>query len=233
MKLIVNIPKKLYNKCKRTSSRSVSRSDVNSFSSTGTASSESSSSSSSFVDSSLKKKKKQKENGLATPTSVLPPTLSNEISPDHWSLVSPDVYFEIEQAFKMIDRDGDGKITRNELEALLLRVGAEPPSPEELSLLLSEVDRNGDGSISLEEFGAISSAFGPPACDSELRDAFDFFDTDHDGKITAQELFNVFRAIGDARCTLEDCHRMISGVDKNQDGFVCYEDFCRMMELQR
>lgn len=133
----------------------------------------------------------------------------------------------------MIDRDGDGKITRDELEALLLRVGAEPPSPEELSLLLSEVDRNGNGSISLEEFGAISSAFGPPACDSELRDAFDFFDTDHDGKITAEELFNVFRAIGDARCTLDECRRMISGVDKNQDGFVCYQDFCRMMELQR
>lgn len=164
---------------------------------------------------------------------MLPPSLSNEISADEWSEISADVYLEIEQAFRLIDRDGDGKITRQELEALLIRVGAEPPTPEELSMLLSEVDRDGDGCISLEEFGAISSVFLPPACDSELRDAFDFFDTDHDGKITAEELFNVFRAIGDARCTLEDCRRMISGVDKNQDGFVCFDDFCRMMELQR
>lgn len=229
---IPNIPRKIYNKYKGSKSRSVSRSDdpLNSFSSTGTSSSESSTPSSS---SSAIKKRHKSANRPGTPTSVLPPTLSSEISADEWSEISAEVYFEIEQAFKMIDRDGDGKITREELEALLLKVGAEPPSREELSMLLSEVDRNGDGCISLQEFGAISSAFGPPACDSELRDAFDFFDTDHDGRITAVELHNVFGKIGDGRCTLEDCGRMISGVDKNGDGFVCFEDFSRMMELQR
>ncbi|CBI30075.3 unnamed protein product, partial [Vitis vinifera] len=127
--------------------------------------------------------------------------------------------------------DGDGKITKRELEALLSRVGVEPPSEEEIMMMLSEVDRDGDGCISLEEFGAISSAFGP-ACDTELRDAFCFFDTDRDGKITAEELNQVFAAIGDDRCTLEDCQRMIAGVDKNGDGFVCFEDFSRMMEQQ-
>lgn len=132
----------------------------------------------------------------------------------------------------MIDGDGDGKIHKEELSAILTRVGSDPPTEEELVQLLNEVDVNGDGCISLQEFGAISSAFGPPACDSELRDAFDFFDADHDGKITADELFSVFRQIGDSRCTLEECRRMIRGVDKNGDGFVCFEDFCIMMEQQ-
>ncbi|XP_031110505.1 probable calcium-binding protein CML36 [Ipomoea triloba] len=159
---------------------------------------------------------------ISTPTSVLP-ALNHEISPDEW----PGVYAELVQAFKLIDRDDDGKIRKEELEALLSQVGAEPPTREELRLMLSEVDRDGDGCISLEEFSVLSSAFAPPSCDSELRDAFDFFDTDHDGKITAEELFNVFRTIGDSRCTLEDCRRMIVGVDNNGDGFVCFEDFCR------
>ncbi|CAI9093067.1 OLC1v1028474C1 [Oldenlandia corymbosa var. corymbosa] len=92
---------------------------------------------------------------------------------------------------------------REGLEELLIKVGTEPPNKEELSLLFTKVDRNGDGCIILEEFGAISSAFGPPACDSELLDAF------------------------------EDCRQMINGVDKNRDGFICFEDFSRMMELQR
>ncbi|MCD7461831.1 hypothetical protein HAX54_047204 [Datura stramonium] len=219
MKLIKNFPKKLFNYKK---SRSISRSDNPSFGS-GTASSSSDSDSQGGF---------KKPAGLSTPTSVLP-TLSNGISADEWSEISAEVYAELVHAFQMMDSDGDGKIRKEELEAILSRVGTEPPSKEELMLLLNEVDRDGDGCISLEEFGAISSAFGPPACDSELRDAFDFFDADHDGKITAEELFNVFRTIGDGRCTLEECRRMIRGVDKNGDGFVCFEDFSLMMEQQR
>ncbi|XP_023741483.1 probable calcium-binding protein CML36 [Lactuca sativa] len=176
---------------------------------------------------------KSKSNGLATPTSVLP-THSHEVSSDEWSEISADIQFELVQAFRIMDTDGDGRITRAELEALLSRIGgAEPVTPEEVSLMLNEIDRDGDGSISLEEFGVISSAFGPPSCDDELRGAFEFFDTDHDGMITADELFAVFKSIGDGQCTLEDCRRMISSVDKNGDGFVCFEDFTRMMEQQR
>jgi calcium-binding protein CML len=100
-------------------------------------------------------------------------------------------------------------------------------------MMLSEVDRNGEGCISVEALlSRVGSACGP-ACDTELRETFDFFDADHDGKITAEELLSVFSAIGDERCTLDDCRRMIDGVDKNGDGFVCFEDFSRMMELQR
>lgn len=148
---------------------------------------------------------------------------------------SDDISFDLVQAFKLIDKDNDGKITREELENLLSLVGgAEPPSQDEIATMLSEVDADGDGCISLEEWGAIgSAAFGPPSCDTELREAFDFFDADKDGKITAEELHAVFDAIGGERCTLDECRRMISGVDKNGDGFVCFEDFSRMMEQQR
>ncbi|XP_027072278.1 probable calcium-binding protein CML36 [Coffea arabica] len=233
MKLAKIVPRKLLNKYKRSQSRSVSRSDdlLNSFSSSGTSSSSDSSSSTSSLSNSksVKKKLRTSKGSPPTPTSVLPPTLSSEITADEWSEISGGVYEDVKEAFKMIDKDGDGKITREELEALLSRVGAEPPSAEELNMLLSEVDRDGDGCISLEEFEAIGSAFGPPSCDSEMRDAFDFFDTDHDGRITAEELYNVFRVIGDGQCTLDECQRMISGVDKNGVGFVCFEDFSRMM----
>ncbi|KAK3014969.1 hypothetical protein RJ639_009201 [Escallonia herrerae] len=220
MKLSNINPKKLF-RTKKT--RSVSRSDDPSSFSFGTTSSDSPESS------------HHDKSGLGakTPTSVLP-TYSPEISSSsEWSEVSPDVYFDLIQAFKLIDGDGDGKITREELVALLSRVGGEPPSDEELKLMLSEVDREGNGCISLQEFGAIGSAFGQPACDAELRDVFDFFDTDRDGRITAEELSNVFASIGVGRFTLEECRRMISGADSKGDGFVCFEDFTLMMEQQR
>lgn len=132
-----------------------------------------------------------------------------------------------------MDRDKDGMVSRKELEALLSRLGAEPLSQEEVTMMLSDVDGEGHGCISVDALlTRVGSACGP-AGDTELRETFDFFDTDHDGKITAEELLSVFQTIGDERCTLEDCRRMIDGVDKNGDGFVCFEDFSRMMELQR
>ncbi|KAL6509048.1 hypothetical protein OROGR_023155 [Orobanche gracilis] len=158
-------------------------------------------------------------NCSSTPTSVLPE-------------ISADVYLELKQAFEMIDRDGDGKIMKGDLERLLCRLGSQPPNKEDLELILNEVDRDGDGCISLEEFYAIGPAFAPPARDGELREVFDFFDSDRDGRITSEELFTVFRTIGDARCTLEDCRRMIGGVDRNGYGFVCLEDFSLMMKVQ-
>lgn len=214
-------PKRLFRSKKDRSS--VSKSQPSSFGSV-------SSSSSSGSDGSTPHGKPGSERDVAdleTPTSVLP-----EISAE-WSNSSADMHVELMQESNLIDRDDDEKVTRKELEALLSRLGADPPSEEEVMMMLSEVDRDGNGCISVDALlNRVASACGP-ACDSELRGAFDFFDTDHDGRITAEELLGVFTAIGDERCTLEDCLRMIAGVDKNGDGFVCFEDFSRMMELQR
>lgn len=207
MKINSLSPKRLFRSKKDRSA--VSRSDPPSFGS-GTASSSSSDS-------------LHKPGGpAATPTSVLP---------GDWLEFSS---VDMAQAFRLIDRDNDGVVSRTELEALLKRLlGAEPPTQEEVAMMLSEVDGDGDGCIPLE---ALLHRFGPgcePAGDSELREAFEVFDTDHDGKISAEELLRVFTAIGDERCTLEECRRMIAEVDKNGDGFVCFQDFARMMDLQR
>ncbi|KAF2308167.1 hypothetical protein GH714_036093 [Hevea brasiliensis] len=174
-------PKRLFRSKKDRSI--VSRSDPSSYS-YGALSSTSS-------DSSISNDKQGSRGGVVdfgTPTTVLP-----EISGD-WSDISSDIYSELVQAFKLIDRDNDGIISRTELEALLSRLGAEPPSQEELAMMLSEVDQDAD---------------------EELRVAFEFFDTDQDGKITAEELLGVYKSIGDERCTLDDCRRMIADVDKN------------------
>jgi calcium-binding protein CML len=108
-------------------------------------------------------------------------------------------------------------------------------------MMLSEVDSDGRGLISVETImnrigsgsGSSNGSGSGPNPEEELREAFEVFDTDRDGRISAEELLRVFRAIGDERCTLEECRRMIAGVDKNRDGFVCFEEFSVMMELQR
>ncbi|ESR34501.1 putative calcium-binding protein CML36 [Citrus sinensis] len=221
MKLIEKLsPKRLFRSKSKKDRTSVSRSDPSSFSSSSTS------------DSSTHNKLGSAPDRVGTPTSVL-----HEISGD-WSDMSADISldmnYELVQACKLLDRDNDGVVLRSELEALLIRLGADPPTQEEVKSMLSEVDREGDGYIPLEALiSRVGNSSCEPACEPELKETFDFFDADHDGKITAEELFGVFTKLGDELCTLDDCRGMIALVDKNGDGFVCFEDFSRMMELQR
>ncbi|KAF8088359.1 hypothetical protein N665_0544s0009 [Sinapis alba] len=202
-------PKRLF---RSKSKSSVSRSEPSSFSSG--ASSSSSSSDGSYNN--------LKPRPAATPVSVLPG--------------DQDFYSELIQAFKLIDRDDDGVVSRRELAALLSRLSPEPPSQDEVTLMIQEVvSGDNDGCISLEELA--SRVAGTSSSDEEggsieMREVFEFFDVDHDGRISAEELHRVFGVIGDERCTIEECVRMIATVDGNGDGFVCFDDFCRMMELQ-
>ncbi|KAG1371151.1 calmodulin-like protein 3 [Cocos nucifera] len=207
---------------KKKKSRSISRGDA-SFASTATSSSSDSTSSCLHF----------------TPRSILPASPGrlpagkppSAAGSDEFWLLSP-ASSSISDLFAVFDRDGDGKITRQELEAVLRRLGgADPPTEEEVASMVAEVDLDGDGCISLEEFGAIGSAFGPPA-GGELREAFAVFDADGDGKISAEELLGVFVTLGDEGWTLEDCRRMIGEVDTDGDGFVCFEDFVRMMDAR-
>ena len=100
-----------------------------------------------------------------------------------------------------------------------------------MALMLGEVD--GDGITVESLMSYVGSGLETGSDPDELKEAFEVFDTDRDGRISAEELLRVFKAIGDERCTLEECRRMIEGVDRNGDGFVCFEDFSRMMDLQR
>ncbi|KAF8104635.1 hypothetical protein N665_0170s0011 [Sinapis alba] len=209
MKLAASLKRMFRSKSKASS---VSRSEPSSFSSA--ASSSSSSDGGSYGN--------LKPGPAATPISVLPQS-------------SGDFYTELVQAFKLIDRDDDGVVSRKDLAALLSKLSPEPPSPEEVSMMLREVDA--EGCISLEELasrvaGTSSGDQGRCVEKEEMREVFEFFDADRDGRISAEELHRVFGVIGDERCTIEECVRMIATVDRNGDGFVRFDDFCRMMELQ-
>ncbi|XP_062182724.1 probable calcium-binding protein CML36 [Phragmites australis] len=106
-------------------------------------------------------------------------------------------------------------VTREELEVALRRVVS---SEEELAEML------GEAGVVLEEMAAAE-----PADEGELKETFAVFDADGDGRISAEELRAVLASLGDERCSVEDCRRMIGGVDTDGDGFVCFDEFTRMM----
>ncbi|CAN8287000.1 unnamed protein product [Cochlearia groenlandica] len=146
-----------------------------------------------------------------------------------------DFRSELIQAFKLIDRDDDGVVSKVDLAALLSKLSPDPPSHEEVNLMLREIDGEGgeDGSISLEDLASrVVAGDSGETEETMMREVFEFYDADRDGRISEEELHRVFGVIGDERCTLEECRRMIAKVDSNGLGFVCFDDFCRMMDIQ-
>ncbi|GAB4861883.1 hypothetical protein Ancab_037138 [Ancistrocladus abbreviatus] len=161
------------------------------------------------------------------------------------SFAAMEVSNQLEQVFKFIDVNGDGKISPVELSEVLLRLGHDKSKvAEEVQGMVKEMDSNGDGFIDLNEY--MSVMLMNDVKDGEgvlhhhhhhhhgclehyLMDAFLVFDSDRNGLISAEELKHVLKSLGFDHCSMKECHLMIKGVDRDGDGFVDFEEFRIMM----
>ncbi|KAH1242415.1 putative calcium-binding protein CML25 [Glycine max] len=160
-------------------------------------------------------------------------TMSSSSSLPHAPPVSlhssrASVMEDLEYVFKKFDANGDGKISASELGSMMKSLG-QPATEEELKKLIREVDSDGDGHINLEEFTELNTKdVDPDEVLENLKDAFSIFDLDGNGSITAEELKMVMASLGDA-CSIEECRKMIAGVDGNGDGMINFDEFQIMM----
>ena len=135
---------------------------------------------------------------------------------------------EVRKIFNKFDKNGDGKISCSELKEMLGALGSKTSS-EEVRRMMEEIDQNGDGYIDIKEFADFHCTGAASGDDSkELRDAFDLYDLDKNGLISAAELHAVLKRLGE-KCSLGDCRRMIKNVDADGDGSVNFEEFKKMM----
>ncbi|KAL8044730.1 hypothetical protein ABFX02_08G064900 [Erythranthe guttata] len=133
---------------------------------------------------------------------------------------------QAESVFNMFDKNGDGKISRTELGAILSSLGSST-SAADAARLMSELDKDGDGFIDRSEFRAYKLG-GAGGDGEELKEAFALYDKDKNGKISATELHSVLTSLG-TKCSVKDCRKMIASFDVDGDGCMNFDEFKKMM----
>ena len=97
---------------------------------------------------------------------------------------SPDDIQELKEAFKALDKNGDGSITLEELKVGL----GHKQNAEKLIELLTAADTDGSGSIEYTEFIAATLDAQTYLKLDYLKTAFNMFDKDKSGKIDKNEI---------------------------------------------
>jgi len=136
------------------------------------------------------------------------------------------------QAFKdvfaMFDKDSSGTITANELGDIMRSLG-QKPTDSELQDMISEVDVDQSGAIDFDEFlKMMSTSVKQSDFAHETRAAFAVFDKDNSGTISADELRQVMKSLGED-LTDREIDEMIAEADKDRNGTIDYEEFVQLL----
>ena len=137
---------------------------------------------------------------------------------------------ENKEIFHEFDRDGDGFITPEDLKGALLSMGKKM-SDAEIKQLLYEADLDGDGKVSFKEFLRMNSSAKMRKIreDSELMEAFEYYDTNKDGLVSVSELQSALCRLG-MPVTEEEARKMIQKADTDGDEQVSFEEFVQLMK---
>lgn len=131
---------------------------------------------------------------------------------------------ELKKVFKTIDRNGDGRITYEELTKCYETVFGKEIVGIELNKIMEEVDGDSDGFIGYEEFLRVSVNKAKLLEEKNLKLSFETFDLNKDGKLSADEIKNV---LGHGHG--EYVKHLIQAIDEDNNQLIDFEEFKRLM----
>lgn len=133
---------------------------------------------------------------------------------------------ELREQFLRIDRDGNGKISRQELAEAFsqgLQAGAQAGICDDVGrwveAVFDSIDTDGSDSIEYTEWMAAALQEGCYRCEAAVAAAFRVFDRDGSGKISVHEFARVVRS------TPSEVAQWLPHFDKNGDGEIDLAEF--------
>jgi len=103
-------------------------------------------------------------------------------------------------------------------------------SENEFDNLISKLDQDGSGFIEYEEFLRATIDTETLLTEKNLEFAFNFFDKDGSGKLSAEEVKSILGVVSTEKDGGEIVKKVISEVDVNGDGEINFEEFKNLMK---
>ena len=135
---------------------------------------------------------------------------------------------EIEEAFHLLDADGDGTISTHDIKIALRAIGFEPTKKEILHMI-DDADAAASGSISLAAFMRMMTKkredLDP---DEEIKRAFRLFCEDGKDGIRAEDIKRVALELGET-LTDDELKDIVEEADRDNDGMISFDEFVYVM----
>ena len=142
------------------------------------------------------------------------------------NLVSKEFILKLNQEFRLLDQNGDGKISTDELLQAYLRVMDHGKAMVEVDKVMKSIDSNESGFIDYSEFVTACLKADVIANKDNLVLAFKRFDADGNGKLTPDELKQL---LGAGLTEIEEVKKILEMVDSNGDGEIDLKEFQEIM----
>jgi calmodulin len=136
---------------------------------------------------------------------------------------------QLKEAFDMFDKDGKGSISVDEIYRVMKNFGNDM-SKDDIRAMIADLDEDGSGEVDFEEFIMFMkktqefSDSASAAEEDEVLKAFQVFDKDGNGHLSADEFKHILTNLGD-RFTDAEVNEIFKEADLNHDGKLEYREF--------
>jgi len=128
-------------------------------------------------------------------------------------------------AFQLIDDNGDGRITKEELIKGLQIYDPNIKNPKaEVDKIFNSIDTDNNGFLEFEEFARVIIDKKKLLTTDIIKFTFNFFDKDRSGEITIDELMELF-----GKNNEEHLKELVNEVDTDKNGKIDFNEFKEMM----
>lgn len=141
-------------------------------------------------------------------------------------LTPPSELEQMKGAFRDLDVNGDGTLSKEELRAGFEKLFGQVGKADELEKVLEEIDSDNNGSISYEEFLSAVMNRNKLFNEENLKLCFESFDKNGDNKLSAEEIRKALGAKDN-----EYVKELISLIDENGNNEIDFEEFKELMNL--